>query len=60
MAEPSRRRKVLCPVGRGEDVRWMEVGTAFTHEDGTVTIYLDALPSNGQLKVDRPRGDETE
>jgi len=31
----------------------MEIGTAFENKDGSLNIYLDALPSEGRLRVDK-------
>ena len=30
---------------------WVEVGNAHMNKDGSMNIYLDALPTNGQLQV---------
>ena len=30
---------------------WTKVGTAFTNKDGSINVYLDALPVNGKLQI---------
>jgi hypothetical protein len=30
---------------------WIKVGTAFENRDGSLNIFLDALPCNGRLHV---------
>lgn len=30
---------------------WYRVGTAFENRDGSLTLFLDALPVNGKLHV---------
>ncbi len=30
---------------------WRKVGTAFENRDGSLTVFLDALPVNGKLHV---------
>ena len=30
---------------------WREVGNAFENRDGSLTLFLDALPVNGKLHV---------
>jgi hypothetical protein len=49
--EPTRRKKVLCPLKRGEKTFWMRIGSAFTNSDGSTNIYLDAFPSNSKLQI---------
>lgn len=42
--------------GKGKDKKavWTRVGTAFTNKDGSLNVYLNALPVNGKLQI-RPR-----
>ena len=39
---------------------WVQVGRAFENRDGSTTVYLDALPVNGLLRIgpanDRAKG----
>ena len=30
---------------------WTKVGSAFDNKDGSVNVYLDALPVNGKLQI---------
>lgn len=34
-----------------EKSMWYRVGTAFENRDGSLTLFLDALPVNGKLHV---------
>ena len=50
--EDNKRKKVLCPVERKNGKTfWMHVGSAFENRDGSVNVYLDALPSNNRLQI---------
>ncbi|MCC7537528.1 MAG: hypothetical protein IT379_14990 [Deltaproteobacteria bacterium] len=33
---------------------WVRIGAAFTNRDGSLTVRLDALPTNGTLQVRDP------
>ena len=35
---------------------WLKVGAAFENRDGSLTLFLDALPVNGKLHVRERRG----
>jgi hypothetical protein len=39
---------------------WRKVGTAFENKDGSLTIFLDALPVNGKLLVRERKAKESE
>ena len=40
---------------------WTKVGTAFENKDGSVNVYLNALPVNGKLQIrERKEKDERE
>jgi len=30
---------------------WLRIGSAFTNRDGSMNLYLDAVPMNGKLQV---------
>ena len=30
---------------------WVKIGAAFPNRDGSVNVYLDALPANGRLHI---------
>jgi hypothetical protein len=59
----SDRKAVWAVSDRGEGKKswWTRVGSAFVNKDGSWTIMLDALPTNGKLVVreeeqrDRPQ-----
>lgn len=33
---------------------WVKIGAAFENSDGSVNLYLDALPVNGKVQLRRP------
>jgi len=33
---------------------WVKIGAAFENRDGSVNLYLDALPINGKVQLRRP------
>lgn len=39
--------------GQGGEIKsfWTKVGSAFENKDGSVTVLLDALPTNGKLQI---------
>lgn len=38
---------------------WLRIGAAFENRDGSINIYLDAMPTNGQLQLrEHQSGDE--
>ena len=47
------RLKVLCPVvnPRTQKTYWVKMGRAHINRDGSTNVYLDALPTNGQLHI---------
>jgi hypothetical protein len=49
--ETTRRKKVLCPLERGDKTFWMRIGSAFINADGSTNVYLDAFPSNNKLQI---------
>lgn len=40
----------VVPKPEGKDV-WLRVGSAFPNRDGSVTVLLDAIPTNGRLQI---------
>ncbi len=40
---------------------WLKVGTAFVNRDGSINIYLEALPLSGklQLRKEDPKDEES-
>lgn len=57
MPKDTRKRfDVLQPIERKDrGTYWMRVGTAFMNRDGSMNIYLDALPISGKLQVREAR-----
>jgi hypothetical protein len=48
----SKRFKVLCPITRKDETTyWARAGAAFVNRDGSITILLDLLPTNGKLQL---------
>jgi hypothetical protein len=47
----STRKKVLCPIKKGEKTIWVRLGTAFINRDNSINVYLDGLPTNGKLQL---------
>ncbi len=37
---------------------WVKVGACFTNRDGSLNVFLDALPVNGKLQI-RARDDDS-
>ena len=63
-----KKLKVLCPVQSTKDEKktyWRSLGIAYENRDGSINLYLDALPLNGKLQVrewdeeDRRVGEQT-
>ena len=50
-------RQVFAIAERNGKSYWTRVGAAFTNQDGSDTVLLDALPVNGRMQirtVDKP------
>jgi len=60
MPKDSRQRfDVLQPIVRKDDATyWMRLGTGFMNRDGSLNLYLDALPLTGKLQVREAREEE--
>ncbi len=50
---PERRRKAVYTIieREGNKSYWLRLGTAFTNRDDSLTVYLNALPSNSKLHI---------
>ncbi len=46
---------VVEPKKEGGKSFWVRVGTGFENRDGSISVYLDALPVNGKLQIREPR-----
>ena len=42
----------------GERAIWRRVGSAYRNRDGSLSVYLDALPINGKLHIREVDGNE--
>lgn len=53
MAEGARMLQVYTIVERegNEKSFWVKIGACFTNRDGSLNVYLDALPTNGRLQI---------
>lgn len=40
----------VVPKPEGRDL-WLRVGSAFPNRDGSLTVFLDAVPVNGRLQI---------
>jgi hypothetical protein len=46
------RMTVLAPLDReGRKTFWLRIGRAFHNKDGSINVYLDALPVGGKLQI---------
>ena len=59
-ATPATHQIVYTIVERPRDRRkvWVRIGAAFRNHDGSTNVYLDAMPTNGQLQIREPRASE--
>jgi hypothetical protein len=44
-------RQVFAISERNGKSYWIRVGAAFTNQDGSETVLLDALPVNGRMQI---------
>jgi len=51
MNDTRKRMKVLCPLNRNGKTFWMRVGSAFVNADGSISVYLDAYPTDRKLVI---------
>ena len=48
----SNRKDVFTIVQRkGQKPPWLKIGSAFVNKDDSLTVYLNALPVNGELNI---------
>jgi hypothetical protein len=40
----------VVPKPEGKDL-WLRIGSAFPNRDGSLTVFLDAVPINGRLQI---------
>lgn len=52
MADSKKHKAVYMIVeSEGREPKWIRVGIAFTNRDESLTVRLDALPTNGRLQI---------
>jgi hypothetical protein len=44
-------RQVFAIAERNGKSYWIKIGAAFTNQDGSETVLLDALPVTGRLQI---------
>ncbi len=52
-------KDVYTIVKNGEKAFWQKVGRAHVNKDGSLNVYLNALPLNGELNIRDPKAKET-
>jgi len=51
-SKPSRKVVYTIIEREGQEKNfWLRVGTAFTNRDDSLTVYLNALPTNNRLHI---------
>jgi hypothetical protein len=51
-------KDVYTVIRNGEKAFWQKVGRAHINKDGSLNVYLNALPVNGELNIrDRKSGE---
>jgi hypothetical protein len=59
MARPYKEVYTIIPAAtREEKDRWVRIGVAFENNDGSINVFLDALPVNGKLQIRDPKPKE--
>ncbi len=60
MAEGAKRLAVYTIVEKQglEKPFWVRIGAGFPNRDGSLNLYLDALPTNGKIHIREPFPDQ--
>ena len=45
------RKDVYTIKNTGKKNYWVRIGTAFVNKDGSLNVYLDAMPLSGELHI---------
>jgi hypothetical protein len=45
------RKDVYTIKTGGKKNYWVKIGTAFVNKDGSLNVYLDAMPLSGELNI---------
>lgn len=53
----NKRLEVFTIIDKGENKKsfWLKIGAAFQNQNGSFTVYLDALPIGNKLIIQEPR-----
>ena len=46
---------VIANAGADKKSRWVKIGATFLNRDGSESVFLDALPTNGKLQLRSPK-----
>lgn len=59
---PQKRFEVYTVIESGNRPKpfWLRLGSAFENRDGSINVYLEALPVNGKLQLRVPNDREPE
>ena len=61
MGRQSSMQVVFTIIDYGENrSRWVRIGAAFTNQDGSLNVLLDAVPVNGKLHIRKQDEGESE
>lgn len=52
-------KDVYTIIRNGEKAFWQKVGRAHVNKDGSLNVYLNALPLGGELNIRDPKPKET-
>ena len=57
----SKNRKDVYTIKSREDKNyWIKIGSAFVNKDGSLQVYLDAMPLSGELNIREAKVKNTE
>ena len=45
------RKDVYTIKNTSKENYWVRIGTAFVNKDGSLNVYLDAMPLSGELNI---------
>ena len=49
--ENQQRHDVFTVIERGDKTFWVKIGAAFGNRDSSLSVVLDALPTDGRLQI---------
>ncbi|RLB58549.1 MAG: hypothetical protein DRI34_04540 [Deltaproteobacteria bacterium] len=61
MASQAKMMEVYTVVDKAgsEKSFWVRIGACFTNRDGSFSVLLDALPTNGKLQIRQRNSEQT-